>query len=233
MGYIRKRTAVDKCRCSLECLYKIWFNSIHQQDRYRSGYTKIAHGEWLVVERYTENHVLNTPTEISLTVSKTQCGHDFAGRSNIKARLCRQAVGCVSKTSDDITQAAVVDIQDTFPQNLFQCKSLAAMLVDIVVQQSCYHVVRTRDGMEVTGEVEIDLLHRDHLGITAAGSPTLHAETRSETRLAQGEYRAFSNAVECHGESDADGRFTDSGTCGGNRTDEDETVAGNTILIDQ
>ena len=40
--------------------------------------------------------------------------------------------------------------------------------------------------MEVPGEVEVDLLHREYLGIASARSTTLEAEAGAKGRLAKG-----------------------------------------------
>ena len=40
--------------------------------------------------------------------------------------------------------------------------------------------------MEVAGKVQVDLLHREHLGIAATGSSALDAEARPQRRFTQG-----------------------------------------------
>ena len=54
------------------------------------------------------------------------------------------------------------------------------MLVDVVVQQGRNHVVSRGDGVEVTSKVEINLLHRQYLCITAASSTALDTKARTE-----------------------------------------------------
>lgn len=49
------------------------------------------------------------------------------------------------------------------------------------------------DGVEVPGEVEVDVLHGDHLGIAASGGPALHAEHRPQGRLPQGGHGVFAD----------------------------------------
>ena len=46
-------------------------------------------------------------------------------------------------------------------------------------------VVGAADGVEVAGEVQVDVFHRHHLGIAAAGGAALDAEAGAEGRLAQ------------------------------------------------
>ena len=66
----------------------------------------------------------------------------------------------------------------------------------MVFQQRREQVVRERDGLEIAGEVQIDVFHRHHLGVPTTGRPALHAEDRAERRLAQADDGALPDAVE-------------------------------------
>ena len=68
--------------------------------------------------------------------------------------------------------------------------------VDVVVDHRGEQVVRRRDGVEVAGEVEVDVLHRHDLGIAAAGGAALDAEAGPERGLAQAHHRLLADAVE-------------------------------------
>ena len=69
------------------------------------------------------------------------------------------------------------------------------MLVDIIVQKSGNHIVGGGDGVEVSGEVEIDLLHWEDLSISAAGCAALHSEAGAERRLAKSENSLLADFV--------------------------------------
>ena len=58
------------------------------------------------------------------------------------------------------------------------------------VDQRGEQVVRGRDRVHVAGEVEVDVLHRHHLRIAAAGGAALDAEHGAERRLPQRQHRA-------------------------------------------
>ncbi len=59
------------------------------------------------------------------------------------------------------------------------------MLIDVIVEQSRNHVMRTRYGVKIARKVKVYLLHRKNLCITATRSAALHSEARTERRLAQ------------------------------------------------
>ena len=116
--------------------------------------------------------------------------------------MCGDAVDRRAETGDDAAKRTVVDIEHTTPKHFFQSEAFGAMLVEVVVEQRRNHVVRRGDRVEVAGEVEIDLLHGEHLGVSAAGSAAFHAETGAERGFAQGNDCFAADAVQPEGESD-------------------------------
>jgi len=60
------------------------------------------------------------------------------------------------------------------------------------------------DGVCVAGEMEVEVLHRDHLAVAGAGSSALDAEDRAEARLADRGCGTVADAVEPLGEADGD-----------------------------
>ena len=85
-----------------------------------------------------------------------------------------------SESGNDMSERSVIDIQNSSPQNLFEAESLCLMLINVVVKQGGNHVVGGCNRVEVSGEVEIDLFHRQDLCVSSAGSASLHSEARSE-----------------------------------------------------
>ena len=92
----------------------------------------------------------------------------------------------------------------------------------MVVQHGGDQVVRCADGVEVTCEVKVDILHGDHLGIAAAGSAALDAEHRSEGRLAQGEDRVLSDLPESVRQADGSGGLSFARRRGGDGGHQDQ-----------
>ena len=52
------------------------------------------------------------------------------------------------------------------------------------------------DGVEVTGKVEVDVFHGDHLGIATASRAPFHAKARTERGLTNANRGALANMVE-------------------------------------
>ena len=94
------------------------------------------------------------------------------------------------------------------------------MLEQIVVEQRTDSIVCRCHGMEVACEVEVDLLHRQYLGIAATSSTALNAETRAERWFAQGYDGFLADSVQSQCQANADSGLTDTGLCGANGRDQ-------------
>ena len=53
-------------------------------------------------------------------------------------------------------------------------------MMDVVINEGCQQVVGNTDGMKVTSEVEVDILHGYNLGVPTASSSALDTKDRSE-----------------------------------------------------
>ena len=53
-------------------------------------------------------------------------------------------------------------------------------MMDVVINEGCQQVVGNADGMKVTSEVEVDVLHGYHLSVTTTSSSALDTKDRSE-----------------------------------------------------
>ena len=81
-------------------------------------------------------------------------------------------------------------------------------------------VVGRGDGVEIAGEMEVDVLHGDNLGIAAAGSTALDAEYRAERGLTQGDDSLLADAGHRLAQTYGGGSFAltgGSGVDGGNQ----------------
>src|SRR5262249_23089383 len=83
-------------------------------------------------------------------------------------------------------------------------------------------VVRERDGVEVAGEVQVDVLHRHDLRVPAAGGAALHAEHRPQRGLAQADHRLLADVIQRVAEADRGGGLALAGRAGADGGDQDE-----------
>ena len=123
--------------------------------------------------------------------------HDLARGGDVEAGLARGAVRAAAEAGDDVAEVPVVHVHAAAPGDRERVEPGGVPVVQVRVDQRREEVVRRRDRVQVAGEVEVQVLHRDDLRVAAAGGAALHAEHRAERRLAQAEHRASGRA--CRG----------------------------------
>src|SRR5215217_9351350 len=64
----------------------------------------------------------------------------------------------------------------------------------MIVKHCGKEIVRRRDGVKITGKMQVDLIHGDHLRIAAACSTTFHAEHGTKARLSDADDHLFPEA---------------------------------------
>ena len=105
-------------------------------------------------------------------------------------------------------------------------------MVEVVIQQRCDEVVCRSDGVEVSREVEVDILRGQHLSISATRSATLHAEAGTQRGLTQGDDSLLADVVKTHAEADAHGGLTYTRLCCGDGRNEDKVALRNLMVVD-
>ena len=92
-------------------------------------------------------------------------------------------IGLAAETVDDKAKLTVVHVDAALPGYLSRVDVEGVALINMVVEHGCQEIVCGADGVEVAGEVEVYVLHRDDLCVAASGSSSLYAENRPEGRL--------------------------------------------------
>ena len=122
--------------------------------------------------------------------------HHFRRHDDVEAVLARVAVAGAAERDDDLAQRAIVHVHHALPRDAAHVDAELVAVMDVVVDERGQQVVGQRDGVEVAGEVQVDVFHRHHLRVAAAGRAALHAEHRAEARLAQADHRLLADAVQ-------------------------------------
>ena len=64
----------------------------------------------------------------------------------------------------------------------------------VIIYHCAQQIVCGSYGVQVAREVQVDICHGHHLGVSAAGSAALYAENGTERRFPQGEADLFAEA---------------------------------------
>ena len=73
---------------------------------------------------------------------------------------------------------------------------------DVVIYHRGQQIVRRADGMDIAGEVQIYILHRNYLRIASAAGAALYSEHGAKRRLAQCSGRIFADLTQAIGKTD-------------------------------
>ena len=148
--------------------------------------------------------------------------HDLGGDRDVEAGFAREAIGDAAQRADDLAQGAVVHVHHAAPGDAARVDAELIAPVDVIVDHRREQIVRRGDGVEIAGEMEVDVLHRHDLGIAAAGRAALHAEAGPERGLAQADHRLLADAVEAIAKADRGRRLAFAGRRRVDGGDEDE-----------
>ena len=100
-------------------------------------------------------------------------------------------------------QRTVVHVHRALEDHLFRIYAERIALVYAVVDHGAEQIIGRGHGVNIAGEVQVDVLHGQHLGVSAAGGAAFDAEHRTEGGFAQGDDRPFPDlghrVAEAHG----------------------------------
>ena len=119
-----------------------------------------------------------TLLQVGEILREAENGHDFRGHGDVKTRLA-WVIAVVPETGDDLAESAVIQVHRPPPGDTPRIETERISPVEMIFDHRREKIVRRADGVEVAGEMEIDLIHRDDLGVTSARRATLETEGRS------------------------------------------------------
>ena len=95
-----------------------------------------------------------------------------------------------------MAKGAVVQVHNTFPEDTTLINSQLISLVQVVVNQGRKRIVGSCNGMHVSSEVEINIFHWQHLGITTSSSTTLNPHYWTKRWFADSNHGFLANLVQ-------------------------------------
>ena len=104
-----------------------------------------------------------------------------------------------------MAQLTVVHVDDALPGDALNIDAELVALLNMVVEHGCQQVVGGTDSVEVSGKVQVDVLHGDDLGPAAASGTALYAKDGTERRLAQGHGALDAATAQAIGQTDGRG----------------------------
>ncbi len=198
---IGERPAVDERRRAFEGLHQVRRQSLLEQHGHGAVRFEIAGADWLAVAGIADHDTAEPLLEIVEIARQAEYRHHFRSDGNVETVLARKSVGNAAERIDDRAQRAVVHVEHPAPGHAARIDAERVAPINMIVEQCGEQVVCRRNGMEIAGEVQVDVLHRHDLRITAAGGAAFDAERRAERRLADAQHCFFADVIERIGQA--------------------------------
>ena len=222
VGNVGKGAAVDDGGVVFQRLNEVRVQRILQQGGHGTGGADLARRDGLAVVGVGADDLGQPLLQVGDAGGQAEDGHDLAGDGDIKAVFTRGAVDLAAQAVHDEAELAVVHVHAALPGDAAGVDVQRVALLDAVVDHGGQQVVGRADGVEVAGEVEVDVLHRDHLCIAAASCAALDAEHGAERRLTQAEHGLFAQRVHGVGQAHAGGGLALARRGGADGRDQDQ-----------
>ena len=200
-----------------------------KQHGHRAVGLEIGRGDRLAVAVIGDDDPPQPLAQFGERLGEAEAGHDLGSDGDVEAAFAGHRIVHPAQADDDVPQGPVVHVDDPLPDDPPQIDSQGVAVVDVVVQHRGQEIVGQFDGVEIAGEMEVDVLHGDDLGVAAAGSAALHAEARPQRRLAEADAGLLADAVQAVAEADAGGRLAFAGGRGRDGGHQDQ-LAGRPVL---
>ena len=180
-------------------------------------------GGWLGwLAGLADDDVAEAGLQIGEVGGQAENRHDLGRHGDVEAVLAGKTVADTTQGVGDLAQRPVIHIQSPAPGDAALVEVEFIAPIDVIIDQRGEQIVGRSDGVDIAGEMEIDVLHGHDLGVAATGGAALDPETRSQAGLAQAHHGLLADGVKTVAEADRGGSLTLAGRSWGNRGNQDQ-----------
>ena len=185
MGNVCEGTSVHNGRSTFDGLHQIGIYRIPQQSRHSTLCFDIPGVNRLAGIIVGNQDITQTLFQVIHVLGKTENCHNLGSHGDNKAVFPRHAVDLATQTNDNIPQSPVIHIQATLDLNPPGVNAQCISLLEVVVQHGAAQVIGRSDRVHIPGEMKVDILHGQHLGISSSCSASLDTKHRSQRGFPQ------------------------------------------------
>src|SRR5918999_707960 len=195
-GDIAEGAGVDQGRRILQSLHEVGFYGFFHDDRHDACGHEVLCCYGVSVGVATDHEPPEAAAHVVKRGGEREDRHRLRGSRDVEAGLARDAVGVGAKAHDYVPQGSIVYVHHPSPGDALQLEVEGIALVEVVVDHGGELVMGLGDRVDVTGEVQIERLHRHDLAVAAAGGAALDAEHGTHRSLAHSHRRRLADMLE-------------------------------------
>ena len=180
MRDIGEGTAVHQRGRMLQRLDQVGLDGILQKRRHGAHRADVLRGHRPSVKGVSHHHAGKTLLQIRHIFCQAENRHDLRGHGNNEMILPDRSVRLAAKADHDIPEHPVVHIQTALPHHLSGIDAQLVSLLNMIIKKCRTKVVGRGDGMKISRKMQVQILHGNHLGISAACGSALDAKARSK-----------------------------------------------------
>ena len=171
---IGERPSVHESGRALERLHEVGRKRVFEQRAHRAVRFQVAGRDGGAFVGVGHDDAGKAFFQIGDGGGQAKHGHDLGGDRDLEGVLARHALLGAAQAVHDVAQLAVVHVHRALPHDLLGVYAQFVSLLDVVVEHGSQKVCRRADGVEIAGEVQVDVFHGYDLRVPAAGSAALH-----------------------------------------------------------
>ena len=226
MGNVGKRSAMDNGRGVFQGLHQVGFNGILHQHGHSPFAAQLMYMHRVAVQVAADNNAAEPGFQVFQVLGQAQDGHDFRSHGNGESVLTGEAADFAAQAHYHVAQGTIVHVHNPAPGDLAGIQTQGVAVMDMVIDHGRQQVVGCGNGMHITGKMQVDVIHRYNLGITAAGCTALNTEDRSQGRFPQSYYGLLAHFVQSLGQANAGSGFAFASWGGSNGRNQDQFPIG-------
>ena len=203
MGDVGEGAAMYESGGVLQGLNQVGLQGVLQQGSHGALGVQVTGGDGLAVPGVGNHQAGQTGLQVVDIGSQAQYSHDLGGNGDVVAVFTGHTIGLAAQAVHHEAELTVVHVHAAAPHHLAGVDIQGVALIDMVIEHRSQQVVGSADGMDVCGEVQVDVLHGDNLCVAAAGRAALHAEHGAQGGLTQSDQNLLADFA--HSVSQTDG----------------------------
>ena len=204
---VGERAGVHKDRAVVKLLAEVRLDGVLHQHGHRASGIEVLRRHGIAVAVVGDLDTTEALADVGKATGQRQDSHNLGGHGNIKLRLAWPAATTATQADDYVAQRHIIHIHTAVPTDAERVNIQRVIVPEAGVNHRRQQVIGCADGVNVTGEVQVDLFHRHCLRVPSAAGAALDPESRAHRRLAHGRHGLLPDMAHGLGQAQSDHGF--------------------------